>query len=188
MIINIGRQLAAGGRAIGKKIAQALHYTYYDKELLFEAAKQSGYSAEMFANADEEHSVFLSAFGSQNAQLFQMQAETIQTLAEQGNCVFIGRCADYVLRERTDCLNLFLTADKEERIRRIQAEEHLTVKQAEDKINKTEKRRAEYYSFYTGKRWGDATSYDLCINTSLLSDDEIVSIIKQIVQTKENRD
>ncbi len=183
MIINIGRQLAAGGRAIGRRLAEELHYIYYDKELLIEAAKQSGYSAALFEHADEEHDVFLCALGSQNAELFRMQAETIKQLAEQGNCIFIGRCADYILRDRKDCLNIFLTADKADRIARVQQVEGCSARQAEDKINKKEKRRAEYYNFYTGKEWGAAAGYDLCLNTSRLSDDTIVSIIKEMLKS-----
>ncbi len=184
MIINIGRELAAGGRSIGRKLAEELHLTYYDKELVLKAAEQSGYSAALFEHADEEHDLFLCALGSQNAELFRLQAETIQQLAEQGDCVFIGRCADYILREREDCLNIFFTANKADRIARIQHAEGLTERQAEDRIHKVEKRRADYYNFYTGKQWGAASSYDLCINTSLISEDQIVSLLRQILHAR----
>ncbi len=177
MIINIGRQLAAGGREIGRLVAQRLGLHYYDCELLTEAAKESGLNPALFKRADESHDLFLCALGSPNAEIFQFQSETIRHLAEAGDCLFIGRCADYVLRERTDCLNVFLTADLSDRVKRIMDSQHLTERQAEDMIAKTDRRRADYYNFYTGKTWGAAASYDLCINTSRLSVDEIVALI-----------
>ncbi len=177
MIINIGRQLAAGGREIGRCVAERLGLQYYDCELLSEAAKESGLSAAIFRNADEAHDVFLCALGSRNADIFKLQSDTIKHLAEKGNCLFIGRCADYVLRERTDCLNIFLTADKSERVARVMRTQDLSERQAEDFVDKADRRRADYYNFYTGKTWGAAASYDLCINTSRLSIDEIVDVI-----------
>ncbi len=177
MIITIGRQLAAGGREIGKRVAEALNLQYYDCELLTEAAKASGINPALFRNADESHDLFLCALGSRNAELFQIQSETIQKLANEQNCLFIGRCADFVLRDNPACLNVFLTADLADRVARIMKAQNLTEKQATELINKTERKRAEYYNFYTGKTWGAASSYDLCINTSRLSIDEIVELI-----------
>ncbi len=177
MIINIGRQLAAGGREVGRRVAERLGLQYYDCELLSEAAKESGISAALFRNADESHDLFLCALGSRNAEIFKLQSDTIKHLAEQGDCLFIGRCADYVLRERTDCLNIFLTADKAERVARVMETQHLSERQAEDLVDKADRRRADYYNFYTGKTWGAAASYDLCFNTSRLSIDEIVEFI-----------
>ncbi len=177
MIINIGRELGAGGREIGQSLAETLHLAYYDKELIIEAARQSGIHPRLFEQADEANNLFLCALGSRNAELFRIQSETIQRLAEQGNALFIGRCADYILRKRTDCINIFLTADVQDRVARLCKAQGITEKQAVDLIEKSDRCRAEYYDFYTNKRWGAARSYELCVNTSHQSTEDILQII-----------
>lgn len=166
MIVNIGRQLAAGGRQVAKELARQLDLAYYDKELLFEAARRSGFNAELFERADETHNRFMYALGAGNPELFRILSEVIVSLASERGCVFVGRCADYVLRDRTDCLNVFLSADLPDRIRRLSGRLSLSERQAMELIEKTDRQRADYYNFYTRRQWGMASTYDVCINTS----------------------
>ena len=183
-IINIGRQLGSGGRSIADILAHHYNITAYDRKLIELAAKESGLSQEFFENADEKkshgffHSMFsnrvaANALGSNdsylsNDALFKVQSDIIRDLAERESCIFIGRCADYILREHPHCINLFFTANLEDRVARMASEKNITLAQAEELIEKTDRRRANYYNYYSGKIWGAAESYDLCINTSHL--------------------
>ena len=199
MIINLGRQLGSGGREIGEKLAAELNYAYYDKELIYIAAKESGIAPELFTKADENgqtklintywgmhlpYSNGLMPFstGLDNDSLFRLQSDTIRKLAEKGNSIFVGRCADYILRERTDCLNIFISADQEQRVKRLMDYEgNINARQAHEMMETKDKERAEYYNFYSGKNWGRADSYHLCINSSLLGIDGTVRMLKTIV-------
>ena len=183
-IINIGRQLGSGGRSIADILAHHYNITAYDRKLIELAAKESGLSQEFFENADEKkshgffHSIFsnrvaANALGSNdsylsNDALFKVQSDIIRDLAERESCIFIGRCADYILREHPHCINLFFTANLEDHVARMASEKNITLAQAEELIEKTDRRRANYYNYYSGKTWGAAESYDLCINTSHL--------------------
>lgn len=198
MIITIGRQLCSGGRNIGKKLSEELGIAYYDKELIAIAAKESGLNEKFFEKADERTQKGVSAglFGSRfqfmgdatiaygwlsNDTFFKIQSDVIRSLAEKQSCVFIGRCADYILRDRKDCFNLFLSADKEERINKIIESQNVSVEKARDIREDADKKRAAYYNYYTNKTWGAAASYDICINTSLFGVDGTVSLIKEMI-------
>lgn len=184
MIITIGRQLAAGGRAVGKRLAQELNLHYYDKGLLAAAAEESGLSVEHFSAADEQYNIFTLAFSSDNQRLFEIQAETIRQLAAKEDCLFVGRAADYVLRDRQDVLSVFLVADLNDRQQRLMLKEGVAEKEARAMIEKADRRRADYYNFYTGKQWGSALCYDLCLNTSQIDIPTAVSIIRQAALSK----
>lgn len=183
-VINIGRQLGSGGRAIAAILAQHYGITAYDRNLIELAAKESGFGQEFFENADERksygffHSIFsnraiANALGNNdsclsNDALFKVQSDIIRDLAEKESCIFIGRCADYILRDHPCSINLFFTADLEDRIAHMSREKGITAEQAEELIEKADSHRADYYNYYSGKTWGAAESYDLCINTSHL--------------------
>ena len=183
-VITIGRQLGSGGRGIAAILAQHYGITAYDRNLIELAAKESGLSQEFFENADEKkshgffHSIFsnraaANALGSNdsylsNDALFKVQSDIIRDLAEKESCIFVGRCADYILRDHPRCINLFFTANLEDRVARMASEKGITTEQAEELIEKTDGRRADYYNYYSGKAWGVAESYDLCVNTSHL--------------------
>lgn len=195
MILNIGRQLGSGGREIAKQIAADLNMKYLDKELVLLAAKESGIASEMFERADEctqktggfwgFHLPWMTALpfsaGLTNDTLFQIQSEVIKQEAQLHDCVFVGRCADYILRQRKDCINVFISAAEEDRIQRITKQRNITEDEAAQLIQKMDKQRAAYYNFYTNKTWGDAASYDLCINSSLVGIDKSCEIIKQLI-------
>ena len=182
-IITIGRQLGSGGRTIGKKLAERLGIAYYDRELINLASKESGICGEFFEKADEKTSGgLLKAFAMgfsmnsaifqnndylSNESLFQIQSDVIRKVAAEGSCVLVGRCAAYILRDESNCLNVFVTARMEDRIKRVlEYNNELKENEVEEFINKADKSRSAYYNYYTDKVWGAAASYDLCVNSS----------------------
>ena len=203
IILTIGRQFASGGREIGKKLAEALNIAYYDKELMTLAAKESGLCEDCFEQADERASSGLSyAFTMgysymgmfppyadvlSNDRLFLYQSDAIRKLANEGSCVIVGRCADYILRDNPNCLSFFIHNTKENRIQRIIETQDLTVEQAKELMTKTDKSRASYYNYYTNKEWGVASSYNFSIDVSVLGVDESVQFIKNFVERKMNK-
>jgi cytidylate kinase len=202
VIINIGRQLCAGGLEIGRLLADEFHATYYDRELLNLAAKESGFSEEFFKSSDERKGFLRSFFhlpyannlgasGSNFYQnnfsqesLFKFQSDAIRKVAQEGSCVFVGRCADYVLRDFPNVVNVFITASLEDRARLFMKEKGVSHEEALKRIEYIENRRASYYNYYTGKRWGEAKSYDLCIDSSILGIPETARFIADFVHKK----
>ena len=198
-VITIGRQLGSGGKSIGLQLSQRLNIPCYDKELIQLASRESGLGKEFFEKFDEKNSYsflgkyfgFRSGFMGYNEinylcneTLFKIQSDIIRDLAEKESCIFIGRCADYILRDNPNCLKIFISADKKDRIRRIVKDEKLTEKEAQTHIEQCDKNRSSYYSFYSNKIWGMAASYDLCFNSSFLSIEEIVALIEEQVRSK----
>ena len=186
LIITIARQYGSGGREIGEKIAQMLSLPLYDKELITEAAKTGDMHMDTARKVDEVaansllytlamgSNVFGSAmsFGYKmpiNDKLFLLQSDVIHSYAAKGSGIFIGRCADYVLRDQPNLLRIFVHGDLDHRKERV-AERHPELKsnQIVDTINKTDRRRSSYYNFYTGNKWGKYEHYDLIVNSSTL--------------------
>lgn len=198
--ITIGRQLGSGGREIGQKIATSLHISVYDKELLQIASRESGLGKEFFEEMDEKKSHSLiggllnmnSPFSDEfylnyylsNETLFKIQSDVIRNLAQKESCLFLGRCADYVLKDYPRCLNIFISADLEDRIRRTAALHQVSEAKARETVIKTDKKRAEYYRFYSNKTWGAAESYHLCINSSVLGIDPTVEFILEFARRR----
>lgn len=194
-IYTIGREFGSGGKEIGVALANRLGVKCYDKELLKEASKESGYCAEIFENHDEKptnsflYSLVMDtySFGGYssapfmdmplNHKIFLAQFDTIKKLADKEPCVIVGRCADYALEDYKDCLNIFIHADLDSRIKRISKKMNLPANKAREVIQKTDKQRASYYNYYTSKKWGDSKSYDLTLNSSRLDIDGCVDII-----------
>lgn len=199
-VITIGRQLGSGGREIGQKLSARLGIAFYDKELIRIASQQSGLKEEFFERVDEQkhfslfpgilglrNSItddFFSNYYLSNESLFRIQSDVMRKLAEEGSCIFVGRCADYVMKEERNCLNVFISADTADRIRRIAAGHRITEGKAGDMIERTDRGRSSYYNYFTGKTWGAADSYDLCINSSLLGIDETVRLISSVAETR----
>ncbi len=199
-IINIGRQLGSGGREIGQKVASAMGLAFYDKELIRLASKKSGVKEEFFERIDEKKrfSLFSGLLGLRNPlteenysdyylsneSLFKIQSDVIRSLAEQGSCIFVGRCADYVLKDHPRCLNVFIGADRSDRVKRVSEIRHITADQAQELIEKTDKKRSGYYSYFSGKVWGNAASYHLCINSSVLGPDETAAFVCSFARKK----
>ena len=191
-IITISRQFGSGGRGIGKLLADRLDIPFYDKELIELASKESGIDERIFKSEGEETGRFYQVLGaigyalgspaggiyeySINDQLYLVQANIIEQLANEGPCVIVGRCADYVLADREDVLNIYLCADMDERLRRVIDEYH--VEDADEAmLCKVDKRRSNYYQYYTDRVWGKAENYDLCITTGKFDTDAIIGMI-----------
>ncbi|MDR0865800.1 MAG: cytidylate kinase-like family protein [Candidatus Symbiothrix sp.] len=197
-VITIGRQLGSGGKMIGELLSKRLGISAYDKELIQLASMESGLGKEFFEKADEKSShTFLSSLFSFrsgymgdninylcNETLFKIQSDVIKELAEKESCIFVGRCADYILRNHQRLISVFISATMEDRIHRICQNENRTEKEAKILIEQTDKKRAAYYNYYSNKVWGMATSYDLCINSSVFSTEEIISFIEEYVNEK----
>jgi cytidylate kinase len=199
-VITIGRQLGSGGREIGQKLAAQLAVSFYDKELIRIASQQSGVKEEFFERVDEKKhfSLFPGLFGIRtsvtddlfsnyylsNETLFLIQSDIMRKLAEEGSCIFVGRCADYVMKEQPSCLNIFISADTSDRIKRISERHNMTDSKAREIIEKTDKSRAGYYNYFSGKVWGAASSYHLCVNSSLLGIEETVNFIRGFAEKR----
>ena len=200
LIITISREFGSGGREIGEKLAQQLSIPFYDKEILQRTAEKSGLSQDFIANA-ESHSrksfLFSIATAPYSDMKFSYQYETpvtdqayfaqsqvIRELAEANNCVIVGRCADYILREEEKLLRIFIVASPDDRLRRVVDEYGMEEKDASSKIKKADKARASYVRHYTGEEWGDVKNYDLVINTSYSGIDGAVEIIKSALRAK----
>lgn len=200
-VINIGRQLGSGGRQIGRLLSSRLDMRFYDKELITLASKQSGLAKEVFEKADEKKSFTLTGgfLGIKtaildegysnnylwNEMLFQIQSDVIQELANKQSCIFVGRCADYILRDHPRVLNIFICAEEKDRIGRVADYYNTTEKKALELIEKTDKKRAAYYNYYTNKQWGKAESYHLCINSSVLGIEETTDYIEDFFKRKQ---
>lgn len=201
IILAIGRQFGSGGREIGQKLAKAFGIGYYDKELITEAAKESGLCEDIFERADERanhalsyaftmgYSSFIGMFTPandilSNDTLFKIQSDTIRNIADKGSCVLVGRCADYILRDDPACLSVFISSTIETRIQKIVERMGITVEQAKELMTKNDKSRAAYYNYYTNKTWGMASSYNLCVDASILGIDGTVDFIKRFVDQK----
>ncbi len=201
-IITIARQYGSGGHDIGKKLAEELKIPFYDKELLERAAKDSGFCQEIFENYDEKptnsflYSLVMdtysmgystAAFAEMplNHKIFLAQFNAIKDIAKEGPCVIVGRCADYALADFPNVVNVYLYADLQSRIARIARRHDVTDAKAKDLIQKTDKSRASYYNYYTNKKWGEATGYDLCLNTASLGIDGTLHMIREFAAYKE---
>lgn len=200
IVITIGRQFGSGGRELGRILAKRLGYDFYDKELLLEAAKKADLSPEFFKNSDERFPRFLGgtvsfAMGCNPYTIFSGPSsigddsinralnDMILSLAQQGRCIIVGRSADYVLRDHPGLVSIFVHAPIEECIRRIMKRgDSMTYQQAMTLANKTNKLRASYYNFYTDKTWGDAASYHLCVDSSLMPMEALANSIVDYIK------
>jgi cytidylate kinase len=198
-IITIGRQLGSGGKIIGERIATRFGISCYDKELINMASQHSGLDAGIFEKADEKSnfSILGSYFGFRsdfmtggsanylcNETLFKIQSDVIRSLAEKESCIFVGRCADYILRDHKKCIKIFITANLKDRIKRLCESNAVSEKEAKTMIEQTDKKRAAYYSYYSNKVWGAAASYDICINSSIMGIENTVELIEKVVKEK----
>lgn len=201
-IITISREFGSGGREIGQKLANEFGIPFYDKELLSRASKDSGICEDLFYRNDESHnnsllySLVMGTFPTTgdgkiradmplNHKLFLAQFDTIRKIAEEGPCVIVGRCADYVLKEERNVINFFINADLKSKKQRILERYDIEKDKALDFIKKTDKNRANYYNYYSDMKWGEAKNYDLCINSSRLGIDGTVQILKSFIEIRE---
>ena len=201
-VITIGRQYGSGGREIGRMVANALGIKYYDKELLTEAARSSGECQEMFEAVDERTPSFFSNLWSFNLgfntgayllgntplsddRIYTAQCAVMRALAEKSSCVIVGRSADYVLRNNPRLVSVFIHASLEARVKRIMGRGDCETEDAARSLAaKKDKLRSSYYNFYTDKTWGNAASYDLSIDSSKLTSEEVCKMIVDYVHLR----
>ena len=206
IVITIARQYGSGGREIGEKVAEALGIKHYDENLITLAAREGNLDETVASKADESAAnslLYTLALGSNffgsamnfgykpplNDKLFLLQSDVIRRAAEEGSCVIIGRCADYVLREHPKRLSVFVYGDLANRKQRVmERHEGITEAQAIDLINKTDRRRSSYYNFYTGNKWGKYDNYHLAVNSSLLGIDKTAEMIANAARLLMNKD
>ena len=178
-IINVGRSFGSGGGFVAKAVGSKLGIPVFDNELISKTAEESGYSKSLFAHGEEKSLFSVSSFfasgrlsyldrGYMNDNvLFNIQSEVIRQIADKGDAVIIGRCADYILRDRP-CLNVFVCGPEEYRIGRLMENEHLSAAEAEKLMRRKDRTRETYYNYYTFGAWGQASNYHLCIDSSIL--------------------
>lgn len=196
LIISVGRQLGSGGHDVAKLLAQRFGCTFYDREILNIAAKESGFCEKFFEQTDEQKGFMKSLFQTHfpfvadnsfynnnfsEESLFKFQSDAIRKAAEEGPCVFVGRCADYILRDHTALVSVFITADTNERISNVAKRDNCSLEAAKKTITSRESERSSYYNYYTGKQWGDSASYDICVNTSLLGLEGTVNLLTEFI-------
>lgn len=197
-IITISRQYGSAGREIGKKLAEELDVPFYDNEIITRAAKESGFAEAAFHRAEQKASnsllysiaMGLNSYGSQefgysslslDDRIYLAQSEVIHNLADEGPCVIVGRCADYVLRNHKNVVNIFIWASIESRVKRATTCYDLPENKAAEQILKIDKRRANYYNYHANEKWGRADNYDLSIRSDFLGIDGTVKTIKDFL-------
>lgn len=200
-IITLGRQLGSNGKLIGKALAEKLNCKFYDKELIAKVAKDSGLSENLFEGIDEKPTnslLYALVMGVQSGKglyyqyndvlngdnIFRLQSDVIKKIADEGSCIIVGRCADYILRNSPNLIRLFLYAGVDARAATLMSRDNMSEKEAYSAINKADKRRSNYYNFYTNNTWGDVNNYDLCLDTSSLSVDDCVDILADYAEKK----
>ena len=198
-IITIGRQFGSGGREIGKLLSERLGFSFYDRDLITRAARESGYCEELIETHDERptnsflynlvmdtYSFGYSAAGLVDIpisqKVFLAQFNTIKKIADEGPCVIVGRCADYALADREDHASVFISADMPVRVKRIMEKYDLTESKAKDMIVRQDKQRQNYYNYYANGKWGFCDSYDLSVNSGFLGIEKTVNIIEAFIR------
>ncbi len=182
IIINVGRQFGSGGKQVALELGKRLDISVYDNELISKAAEASGFSKDFFKEKDEKRNLFSfsSFFSTQLGQpqnyvneneLFKIQSSVIRDIAEKESAVIVGRCADYILRDKDFTLDIFITAPLEARKERVAQRLGLSLEKAEETIARTDRKRETYYNYFTFGHWGVASNYDLCVDSSILGID-----------------
>lgn len=191
-VITISRELGSGGRYIGEELAKKLNISFYDSQIISKVAEETGF-AEDFVQQAGEYSPFKSIFSyslvtrdysgsSLEDYVYSVQRKLILELAEKGPCVIVGRCADYILSERTDCLNVFVHGNIEDKVVRVMKYKNIGEKEARRLIKDTDKRRRVNYNYYTDRQWGKSQNYDICLNSTSLGTDNCVNILYDMVK------
>jgi cytidylate kinase len=201
IVITIARGYGSGGRTMGQMLAEELGVHYYDRELMRLASDESGINEELFGKADEQlkqsllYRIARKEYSGElippdredfvsNDNLFTYQAKVIRKLAEEESCVIVGRCADYILRDMDNVVKVYVHASLEDCVKRLEGMSSQSPKELEKKILETDKRRAAYYRYYTGRDWENAGNYDLCLNSKRLGFDKCVRIVKDYLDIR----
>ena len=199
VVITIGRELGSGGRKVAKKVAEKLNFAYYDKEIITKAAKESGVDERLFKQVDDSNlDSFWFEFSTEAYKkdgnkpslneitaadkLFMIQSDAIREIAKKGNCVIVGRCATYILKDKSK--RIFISADEKDRIERIKRSYKVSEKEAKEIMIESDKKRENYHSYYTNQNWKDEKNYNLYINTSETGIDGAVELIIKLIESK----
>ena len=198
-IITIGREFGSGGRELGRRLAEELGIAYYDREIIAEIAKRTELSEQYVQQIVEHRPLNLMPITighsicpvphplmEQNQEIYRQQAQILTEMSQKSDCVLVGRCADYVLRDDPNValVNLFVHAPLAARIRRESARTNTTPAEAEKRIRQVDKERAAYYNFFSSKRWGDAQAYDLCVNTDGLEISDVAKLVLRYLELR----
>jgi cytidylate kinase len=193
-VITISREFGSGGRTIGKMVADKLGIPCYDQEIIQKIAQESGYCENFVADRSEHASIsnwFVNAFGGKDYygnsiqdKLWVAQLKAIVEVANKGDCVIVGRCADFILKETADCIRVFVHAELQDKCKRIVEQYGESNEIPERRLRDKDKRRAAYYQLYTDQKWGDLKNYDIALNTSTLSFDQCTEIIVNLYNNK----
>ena len=193
MIITIGRQHGSSGREIARLLAEKLNYKCYDKEIVDEAANHSDFSRDLIDAVDEKRmSAFILHAGGYglnenfrlNMQVVSAQFDAMRNIADKGNCIFVGRCADYILRDHDNLVSVFILGDMDERLKCLERRQGLDEAEAKKKIKEVDKDRSSFYRYYSDQTWGDAQNYDMCINSSKLGVEGTVQVILDYIKAR----
>ncbi len=194
IIITVSREAYCGGDELAKSLADKLGFKFYDRELISLASEKSGIHEEHFESIEKKptnsilYSVVMGMYTSRGAyvrlddvltddKIYKIQADIIREMAEQGNCVFVGRCSDYILRNNPKCVNIFLHGNEKDRINRVVKEQNVSENEASKIVSRADKKRRSYYNYYTNREWGEVSNYDLTINLSSVSEDKAVDVV-----------
>ncbi|MCI1930639.1 MAG: cytidylate kinase-like family protein [Clostridia bacterium] len=200
-VITIGRQFGSNGHEIGKRLAKRLEIPFYDRDIITKAASESNYDEETFKKLDENRStsflfsVAMNIFPytskmenidqlSISDKLFTIQKKVIIEMAEKSPCVIVGRCSNFILKEKFNCINIFVYGDRHERIEKIAKNENIPFLKSEEIVSKVDKRRAAYYNYYTGEKWGAVENYDVCISSSVIGLDGCVDALERYTKAR----
>jgi len=204
VIVNIGREFGSNGHRIGKKLAEDMNVPFYDSEIISRASKESGIKEELFKVVDEQqtnsflYSLAMGAYSyasrisaagtvSMADRLFLIQTDVIKKIAQEGSCVIVGRCANFILKDDPASINIFISSDIDERVKNVAERENIDDKKALDMINKIDKKRANYYNYYTNEKWGSRNTNHMIINSSILGIDGTVKLIQDFIKILHNK-
>ena len=203
-VVTIGREFGSGGREIGESIAEKLNFTFYSEKLVSKASEVTGIDESIFREVDErQKKSFWYMFAMTNIlpdgteeslatlptneKLFIEQTKVIEDLAEKENCVIVGRCSNYILKDLPNALHIFIYSNPNSKLRRTMERQNMSEHEAKKLIHKIEKERRTYYNYYTEYTWGDSQGYDICLDSSRLSEEEIVDIVYDLVMARVNK-
>lgn len=198
LIITISREAYCGGDEFAKELAEKLGFKLYNREIIARASEKSGIHEDHFEFAEKKptnsvlYSVVMGMYSSRGAyvklddvftddKIYKVQAEIIRDMAKDGNCIFVGRCSDYILRNHENCINIFLRGDMEDRVKNAMAQDGVTEAEAKKLVSRSDKKRRSYYNYYTNREWGNITNYDISLNLSKLTEEKAVEVITAFV-------
>lgn len=200
-VITIARSYGSGGKTLGKTLSEKLGIPCFDREVVRMASDESGVAEGLFGEADENIRKFIlsnkaryqgvvlppedSAFTSDD-NLFALQAEVIKKLADEGSCIIIGRCADYILKDRDDVYSFYFYASEENCMKRLREQTSGTDAEMRKKMESIDKHRGDYYKYYTGHQWNDVRNYDFCLDTGSMSYDKLADVVIKYIETRQN--